>query len=176
MSLHDQFGALPIDEILTRLATEHHADSPSASYLRSLLSTRTAEMVTAQLRGTAETIGKSANELGPKLDRLNQELGETKAKIETAGQELTAALGQATGEFQTASTQSSQLGRRLNWLTGALFFAATLTAGATIFQAYETKRQADLIQDQLRQQKRSLPAVPKSVPESNTPGTPTQKQ
>jgi hypothetical protein len=68
------------------------------------------ESVVRGLAGASETIGKSANLLAPKLDRLNQELGETKAKIETAGKRVSdvadARAAEIAGELQNLSGRS----------------------------------------------------------------------
>lgn len=78
-------------------------------------------------------------------------------------------LAKASTDLQTASAQSSRIGAKLNVLTGALLFAAVVTAGATTFQACQTERQVDLIEKQiLLQSSRSQPATPASpLPETN---------
>ena len=166
-SRSEHYGNMSIPELLTALDTNAEAGSDTYQFIQNVLLAKSAKAVNDGLIAGAEAIGKSTNEIGPKLDRLNKELGETKAKIETAGkkvsdtvdlraqeigtdlQKLSAALAEATTEFRTASAQSSRLGGRLNLLTGALVFAAILTAGATVFQAIETKRQTDAAERQL---------------------------
>jgi hypothetical protein len=61
--------------------------------------------------------------------------------------DLTSKLATASTDLQAASTQSSRLSGRLNWLTAALVFTAIVTAAATTFQACQTKRQTDLIEN-----------------------------
>jgi|SRR5579872_4559234 len=171
----EQYWAMPIPALLAALETHAQAGSHTYHLIQNVLNAKLAEEVHDGLIANATTIGRATNAFEPKLDRLNAELGETKAKIETAGktvsdvvdsrakdvgaelQNLSAALGRATNDFQKASEQSSRLGRRLNWLTAALVFAAIITAAATAFQAVETKRQADLIERQLQ-------AMPVSTP------------
>lgn len=55
----------------------------------------------------------------------------------------------------SSANQNHRLGTGLNWLTAALVIAAVLSAGATFFQAYETKRQTEI---QLRSQSGTPPA------------------
>jgi hypothetical protein len=139
----------------------------------------------------AQDLGRLTNStdtLGQKIDRSNRELGETKAIIETAGKKVSEAtiasagevssklgvlidtLTQTSSQLQTASAQSSRLSMQLNWLTTALVFAAILTAGATIFQACETRRQADLSEKQLHT------AVPGRQPATAVQPTPSNLQ
>jgi hypothetical protein len=176
---------MSIPALLGALETHAVAGSHTYQLIQNVLSAKLAEEVHDGLVANATMIGQATSEFGPKLDRLNMELGETKAKIETAGkkvsdvvdarakdvgaelQNLSAALGRATDKFEEASEHSSRLGRRLNWLTAALVFAAIVTAGATAFQAVETKRQADLIERQLQ-------AAPVSTPGPNRTDQPKQ--
>jgi|HubBroStandDraft_1064217.scaffolds.fasta_scaffold09537_1 hypothetical protein len=98
----------------------------------------------------------------------NEAASKNAQEIKNQIAELSANLAHASTDLQTANAQSSRLSLRLIWLTGALFFAAIVTAGATAFQAYETKRQADLIQEQLRRQaSHSSEVRPNVHPESN---------
>jgi hypothetical protein len=103
-----------------------------------------------------------------KIDRLNQELGESKAIVEAAGrrvsdvtdaraqeitlavQNLTSALSQTGADLRASSEQSTNFAKRLNWLTAALVVSAIATALATGFYAWETKRQVDLMQRQVQ--------------------------
>lgn len=74
---------------------------------------------------------------------------------------LASSLTSASVDLRSASTESSHLSGRLNRLTLALAFAAVLTAGATGFQAWQTKRQTDLIEQQSRRVAQpSLQAAP----------------
>jgi hypothetical protein len=102
--------------------------------------------------------------IGEKIDRLNKELDESKAIIETAGkrvsdvtdaraqeitlavQNLTSALRQTGADLRASSEESTNFAKRLNWLTAALLVSAIATALATGFYAWETKRQVDLMQ------------------------------
>jgi Trp operon repressor len=180
------------DELLAK--PEHDDVDDRLQIIPPFVSVRTAEMVNKQLTSTAATIYESANRIKETLDqstatvkgclenssewvinaiKRNTEITSANAKdIEEQIAQLSKALLQASGDFQTASDQSSRLGRRLNGLTAALVFAAILTAGATAFQALETKRQADLNQQLLDRTK-----VMTDRP-TNTPGngsTPPKK-
>jgi hypothetical protein len=180
-SRSEHYGRMSIPELLEALDTHAQAGSDTYQFIQNVLLAQSAKAVNDGLIANAQAVGNATVAFAPKLDRLNQELGETKAKIETAGkkisdvvdnraqeigadlQKLSAALVSAATEFQAASAQSSRLGRRLNWLTAALVFAAILTAGATAFQAIETKRQTDLTESQLRRPSLS-PAPSTPVP------------
>lgn len=125
-------------------------------------------VVQSSLSVLGQRVESSTKALGAKIDRLNQELGETKAKIEAAGKivsevadarareidtslgYLATALTEAGNDFRTASEQSSRLGRRLNWLTCILVSAGLISAAATAFYAWETKRLVDLTEQQLQ--------------------------
>jgi type II secretory pathway component PulL len=129
--------------------------------LKGFLSVRTAEMVNKELAATAVSISQSANLLKTTLEnssdylinaiRVNTEKGT--ANAQQIGEEitsLTGALTTAGAELRSAGTQSAALGRRLNWLTAILVAAALISAGATAFYAWETKRQVDLMQQQIQ--------------------------
>jgi flagellar hook-basal body complex protein FliE len=148
---------------------------------------RTAEMLSKQLASTSGTVSESANRIN---ETLNHSTDTVKATLENSSDwlinalkvstdtssnsareiavriaDLTNALSQANSNLQLASTQSAALGRRLNWLTGILVGAALMSAAATGFYAWETKRQVDLMQDQFqRTLERSQPNTNSSVP------------
>lgn len=183
-SRSEHYGGMSIPELLKAMDEDAQAGSDTYQFIQNVLLAKSAKAVNDGLIAGAQALGKSTSEIAPKLDRLNQELGETKAKIETAGkkvsdtldtrvqevganlQSLSTALVQATNEFRAASAQSSRLSSRLNLLTAALFIAAVMTAGATVFQAVETSRQADLAERQLL---RSVPTTAPSPVPSNAP-------
>jgi hypothetical protein len=161
MTLHDQYRNFTIDQLLEAIENGAMPGSPHHEYLVKLLSVRTAEMVNRQLSETASTIGKSANLLKSTLDnssdwlinaiKVSTETGDKSAQQigdRIAG--LAAALTTASGEIQSAGAQSAALGRRLNWLTGILTLAGLISAGATAFYAWETKRQVNLMEQQLQ--------------------------
>lgn len=129
-TLYEQYCGLKIEQLLQLLENAAMPSSPTRVFLENLLSVRTAEMVSTQLAETARVTAGSA-------DQIRNEVAALASQLAEAGAEL-----------RTATDQSSRLGRTLNLLTGALVFAAVLTAGATFFQAFETKRQADLLEKQ----------------------------
>jgi hypothetical protein len=165
------------DELLAK--PEHDDVDDRLQIIPPFVSVRTAESAnriketldqsTATVKGCLE----NSSEWVINAIKRNTEITSANAKdIEEQIAQLSKALLQASGDFQTASDQSSRLGRRLNGLTAALVFAAILTAGATAFQALETKRQADLNQQLLDRTK-----VMTDRP-TNTPGngsTPPKK-
>jgi len=71
--------------------------------------------------------------------------------------------------LEAASKQSVKLGRRLNLLTVVLVTAALISAAATAFYAWETKRLVELTEQQLQ---RTQPAL---QPPRNSPPPPTPK-
>lgn len=159
---------MSVTKLLEALDTHAEAGSDTYQYIPNVLLARSAQALAGGLLATAQAIGKGANDVGPKLDRLNNELGETKAKIKTAGkvasdvvetsaQEittalhgLTGALNQASSGFRAASEQSGHLAARLNRLTAALVLVGVLTAGASVYYRHETKRLVDLTAQQLQ--------------------------
>src|ERR1035441_6973743 len=146
------------------------AGQEELNFLNQLLSVRVAEMLTNSLRENARVTGVSANQVTSVLEHSTSTVKATlenssewlinalKVSNETASKnaqeikgqisDLTANLAKASIDLQAASTQSSRLSRQLNWLTGALLFAAIVTAAATAFQAYQTMRQTDFISRQ----------------------------
>jgi chromosome segregation ATPase len=191
MGLYDTGGfdtlGTTIEVRISELATKIDSLSLGIGQTRTTIETAGAqissatEMVHKQLIETASSIGSSANTMKSSFENSSKWLiNALKVSNETASKnaqeirdqigELSLNLAHASTDLQTANAQSSRLSLRLIWLTGALFFAAIVTAGATAFQAYETKRQADLIQEQLRQQSSQSPRVrPNSNPQSNPP-------
>jgi hypothetical protein len=155
-------------------------------YLESLLSVKTAEMVNKQLTGTADSIGRSAKMLADTIEhatatekatlehsseyliaalKVNTETGAKSAReIGERFTDLTVALTNAGADLQSASAQSAALGRRLNLLTVVLVAAALISAAATAFYAWETKRLVELTEQQLHhaqpQPARNSPLAP----------------
>jgi hypothetical protein len=161
-TLHEQYRGYTLDQIVQALEVNAEPGSPHHVYLENLLSVRTADTVNKQLAETASSIGRSANLLKITLEnssewlinavKVSTEVGKENAQ-QIGGQiaGLTAALTTASVELRSAGTQSAALGRRLNWLTGILTLAALISAGATAFYAWETKRQVDLTEQGLHQ-------------------------
>jgi len=146
-TIYEQYSGLKIEQLLEKLENAAMPSSPIRVFLENLLSVRTAEMVCKQLAETAQVTAGSVDQIRNEVAALSTQLAE------------------ASAELRIATTQSSQLGRNLNLLTGALVVAAVLTAGATIFQAIETKRQADLLEKQPQVQPAST-----SSPQGSEPG------
>jgi hypothetical protein len=144
---------LQLVEELGRHSTGSVIGRDHIEILRSMISVRTAEMVTRQLMGTAESIGRSAVSITQALNEASETGSHSAEEIKAEIEGLVTTLRGASAEIQAAGTQSSRLSRRLNWLTLALVFAAVITAGATAFQAYETKRQADITEKQMAVQR-----------------------
>jgi hypothetical protein len=165
---YDELRALDLPSLLEALSKGTTGSTEGKDRLQIIppfVLVRTAEMVDKQLASTSTTVHDSANQIKETLDhstsivklclenssewlinaiKVNTEITSANAKqIEERISQLTTALTGASENFRAASDQSSRLGRRLNWLTGALVFAAVLTASATVFQALESKRQAD---------------------------------
>ena len=134
--------------------------------IKGFLKVRTAELVNKQLTATAATVSESANHLKATLENSSEWLinaikvsteTSTKNAVEIGEQitRLTSALTTASAELQSTGIQSASLGRRLNWLTAVIAFAALISAAATSFYAWETKRQVDLMNQQLQSIQRS---------------------
>jgi hypothetical protein len=179
-SLHEQYWAYTIEQLLQALEVNAEPGSSHRLYLENLLSFRTAEMVNRQLAETARVTGVSANTIKETLEVATGDLRKASAQGVVATQQsaaliresignLTNALQHASTDLRAASNQSAELGRRLNWLTGVLVAAALISAAATSFYAWETKRQVELAGQQLRRSQ--LP--PQLSP--NSPAAPTPK-
>jgi hypothetical protein len=138
-TLHEQYNTYSIDQILQALENTAMPGTLHYEYLKNLLSVRTTEMVSKQLCETAATVSQCS------------------ARIEKQITSVTTALSQASSALHNAGSQSGTLGRRLNWLTAVIAFAALISAVATAFYALETKRQVDLMQQQFQ---RFVPQVP----------------
>ena len=121
------------------------------------------EMVHKQLIETASVIGRSANTMKSSLENSsewlinalkvsNETASKNAAEIKDQIADLSLNLANASTDLRAASTQSSRFSRQLNWLTGALFLAAILTAGATAFQGYWTMQQGKLLREQFEHQ------------------------
>jgi len=161
---YTEYRTKSIEEIIAALPSAYGGGEGSSLYhfLHNLLFTRLSESLAGALKASTETTGKSANLIGIKIDVLVMTLGEVGNALSDAANnikqvtdvralEIVGGLGKLTDALDQASQQSTRFGRRLNWLTAALLLAAGLTAGATIFYAWETKRQVDLSQQQLQQ-------------------------
>jgi hypothetical protein len=140
-----------IVEAISRVALGTTAGQEELNFLNQLLSVRVAGIVANSLQGTASTIGASASQITLALERTNSTVKAVAQEIEGQIADLTAKIAKASTDLQAASIQSGRLSRQLNWLTAALFVAALLTAAATVFQAWETKRQTDLTESQRRE-------------------------
>jgi hypothetical protein len=173
-TLYNQYRTYTIEQILQAIEGDAEPGSPHHVYLEQLLSARTAEMVNQQLVETASSIGRSANLLKSALENSSEWLinaikvgTETGAKnaqqISVEISQLTVALTAASTELKSAGSQSSALGQRLNWLTAILTLAALVSAGATAFYAWETRRQVSLMEQQL-QLRQTVPQKPTTVP------------
>lgn len=134
-SRSEHYDKMSIPELIEALDGNAQAGSDTYQFIQNVLLAKSTQAVNQGLLGTAEAIGKSTTELSPKLDRLNKELGETKAKIETAGkvvsdvvdarareigadlQQLTSALAKAGSDLQSAGNQSATVAAKLNNFT-----------------------------------------------------------
>jgi hypothetical protein len=165
------------------------AGQEELNFLNQLLSTRVAEMLTQQLQETARVTGASASEIKVGLEHStliaktvlenssnglinalkvsNETTSKNAREIKDQIADLSSKLARASTDLQAASTQSGHLSRRLNWLTAALVFTAIVTAAATTFQACQTKRQTDIIEEQTHQQ--TSPPRPQAAPAPATP-------
>jgi hypothetical protein len=176
---HEIYRGYSIEQLLQALEVAGEAGSARRCYLENLISVRTAETVNKQLAGTAESIGKSATLLKDTLENssaflINAIKVSTEDGTKNAQQigeqitHLTGAMTMASSELQSAGAQSAALGRRLNWLTGILMVAALISATATAFYAYETKRQVELMEQQLQR----VPTTQQPSPTAVTPAPP----
>jgi hypothetical protein len=168
---YEQFGTLSTEDILKRIAGVSTGGQPGIdefNFLNNLLSARIADSLVRGLAGNTETTAKSANALRDALQhsteivkatlenssawlinalKVSTETSSKSAKeIEAQIGSLTTALSQVSTDLQRAGDQSAALGRRLNWLTFVLVAAALISAAATSFYAWETKRQVDLME------------------------------
>ena len=170
---YDEFRNADLPQLLSQLAASSTGSVQGTDriyFFQNMIAVRIAEMVNKQLAATAETVGKSANTIKETLDhstslakavaenaadflissiRVSIETGTKNAEaIKAQIEGLGANIALAGADLRNASTQSSRLSARLNWLTAVLAGCGLLTAGATGFQAYETKRQVDLVAKQ----------------------------
>lgn len=152
------------------------------SFLQSLISVRTAEMIGRQLAGTAESIGKSANQITGVLTHA-EEIG--KATIENSSEwlinaikvetdttatsakqigteiaQLTTAISAVGRDLREAGTQSSKVASKLNNFTLLLGLGTFLLFVAACWQAWEAHREANLLEEQLRSAQRQQVAAP----------------
>jgi hypothetical protein len=118
--------------------------SRNAVYLENLLHVRVADILAQRLGESSRVTAESAAHINGRI----------------AG--LTSSLTDASSKLVDANDQSSKLSRNLNVLTAAIAIAALLTAAATFFQGWETKRQADLLERQLQLELHPPPAASKS--------------
>jgi hypothetical protein len=181
-SLYDEYKGLELPKLLEQVSaasTGSTSGTDKIHVLRNFVLVRTTEMVTKQLAETARVTNTSATLLKGTLEKATGDLLAASAqnaasteqsanRIRNTIVDLTSALQNASTDFQNAGKQSAELGRRLNWLTGFLVAAALISALATAFQAFETKRQADMGELQ-RVQHRPAPAS------AATPAAPTQR-
>jgi hypothetical protein len=143
------------DRLHEQLSHTTTAILSSSDTLKASVDTGTNCLINA-LRNSDETASKNAQEIKDQIAQLSLN------------------LAHASAELKTATLQSSRLSGRLNLLTGALVFAAILPAGAAGFQAYETKRQADVVREQFRTQSQSA-VSPQTTPPQPQPVTPSKK-
>jgi chromosome segregation ATPase len=165
-------------EALGNTSIESSEGKNTVNFLQSLISVRTAEMVTAQLAGTAESIGRSANSIKDALDHATDA---AKASLENSSQSLIAALkantekisdsakdienkvatlsnalSRASTDIQNAGNQSAQAARKLNKLTLLLGIGTLLLFAVACVQAWETKRQVDLADRQFQRAEKQM--------------------
>jgi hypothetical protein len=146
---YERYRTLEIPALLEQLAgasTGTTLGRDKLEILPTFVLVRTAEMVNRQLCATATTVHESSTRIEEKITSL------------------TTALSAATTELQKAGTQSAALGRGLNWLTGVIAVAALISAAATAFYAWETRRQIDLMQQQFQRPIQQPPANTNSSP------------
>jgi hypothetical protein len=161
----------------TRIAVERagvHIGGAAEDLHKQLVQTTTSILSSADI--IKASVENSSMWLTNALKASNETASKNAQEIKDQIAELSLNLAHASTDLQTASMQSSRLSHRLIVLTVALVFTAVVTAGATAFQAYETKRQADLIQEEFHQQLRQASPPHANVqPEPNSPLT-TPKQ
>ena len=173
-TLHEQYRGFNIEELLQAIEGNAEPGSPHFVYLEHLLSLRTAELINKQLTATVATISTSANLLKGTLSNSSEwllnaiavgtERGDENAKLIVGNIDgLTKALTAASEDIKKAGGQSAQLGRGLNLLTAIVAMAALISAGATALAAWETKRQADLTEQQISRSRTD------TAPASNAP-------
>jgi hypothetical protein len=141
-------------------------------------------------RGTAETIGKSANSLKDALDhstdtvkttlensskwlinalKVNTDVTAESAKeIDARIGTLTIALTQASKDLQDAGQKSADASRHLYTFTLVLAIATVLLFAAGCWQAWESHRQANLLERQLNQAS-TVVAPPQPTNHSRSP-------
>jgi hypothetical protein len=175
---YDKFGQLKLPELLKQISSESTGPTSGKDamiILSNFILVRTAEMVNQQLEGTASTIARSANTLKETLELAKTDVIKASDKNIEATQasaeeirktitDLTGALASVRSDLQKSGNQSATLARGLNWLTGVIAVAALISAAATAFYAYETKRQVDLMLQQLQSTVQRSPANTNSLP------------
>lgn len=196
-TLFDEYKDANLPELLSLLAMcsgGSVAGKDRIEFFQSMIAVKTAEMVNKQLTGTAETIAKSANKIDEgvakstisaksglddaarsviaALRESSQTTTQSAQAIKAQIEGLTTNIAQAGKDLRSASEQSSRLSGRLNWLTGVLAICGLLTAGATGFQAYEAKRQADLLAKQIVAQDAVKLTPPFATATQSAPGKP----
>jgi hypothetical protein len=150
---------------------------------------KTGEMVSQQLAGTSGAIGRSANSIKETLDhststakatlensskffidaiRVNTEkMSENGKRIEGQLDALTVALSQASGDIQSAGIQSAETAKTLNRFTSILAIGTMLLVFAACWQAFESHRQVNLINQQLEIMRTPpAPPLPAKTPSS----------
>jgi hypothetical protein len=136
---YEQYKGKTIEEILRSLDADAQAESDTYQFLENLLRCRSATLV---YNGLTENAGATAR--SAKL-------------VEEGISALTKALQDGSRDLQAASAQSSIAAHRLNRLTLVLALATGIMALVAGFQSWESKRQADSIETQLKQTT-SIPA------------------
>jgi hypothetical protein len=163
-NLYEQFGTLPIEDILKRISDistgSQQQGKDESHFLNNLLSTRVAGSLAKTTENLGSGLGQSAASLIGAIQSSTKTSATSAKEIEVQITSLTTAISQASTDLKNAGAQSARLALRLNWLTGIIMVAALISAGATFFAARETKRQADLVQQQLqRAEQASHPAA-----------------
>lgn len=170
----EELGKKSLPDLLDALGSASVGSVPgqdTVNFLQSLISVRTAEMISRQLAGTAESIGKSANAIREALTHaeqtgkatvenssewlINAIKGETETTANSAKQigteiaQLTSAMSATGRDLREAGNQSSRAASKLNNFTLLLGLGTFLLFIAACWQAWEAHRQADLLQGQL---------------------------
>lgn len=99
------------------------------------------------------------------------ELGKSGTSIVGGIKELTNAFTQASLDLKEASSQSSKVASRLNTFTFVLAVATVITTAAVCWQAWESKRQADVAERVLKSQEANRIVGPSQTGTATSPNT-----
>lgn len=197
---YEKLKAMPLPVLLEELSRSSTGSTQGRDRLEVIppfILVLTAEMVNRQLSETSGAIAASANRL---TETLNHSTDTVKATLENSSEwlinalkvntetvaarakeidarigSLTVALSQASNDIQAAGKKSGEASNRLNNLTMVLAFATVLLFGAGCWQAWESHRQADLLERQLSQASSVAPPTQPTNQPKGTEAIPQEK-